>query len=64
MVWEFLNTWGWDGSAVLLLLYVESCHSQAKISCDSGTNGIQKKASLKSNIEKHVLVDGRMTSRV
>ena len=30
----------------------------------SGTNGIQKKASLKSNTEYHVLVDGRMTSRV
>ena len=55
---------GQDGPEVLFQLYVESCHSQAKMSCDSGTNGIQKKASLKTNTEYQVLVVGRMTSRV
>lgn len=32
------------------------CHSKAKISCDSGANGIQKIASFKLNTEYQVLV--------
>ena len=62
MMAKFLNTWGRTVQQNRCVF--GSCHSKAKISCDSGANGIQEKTSFKSNTEYQVLVDSRVASRV
>ena len=47
---------------LLLLLIVWVWHSTANISCDTGADGIQKKASFKFNTKYQVLVDSRVSA--
>ena len=65
IVGKFLSHWGRAVQQYCCSCCVfGSCHSKAKMPCDSGANRIQKKASFKSNTEHQVLEDGRVTGKV
>ena len=57
MVGEFLNPLARTDQQYCFCYVFGSCHSKAKISCDSGANRMQKKASFKSNTEYQVLAN-------
>lgn len=44
-VGKFLNPWGRTVQQYCFCCMFGSCHSKAKISCDSGVNGVQKTSS-------------------
>ena len=60
----FLSPWSRAVQKYYFRCLFESYHLKANISCEFEANGIQKKASFKSNTKYQVLVGKRVASRV